>query len=527
MDVDQDIKRFERSKASRLLHENVWRDCFDYSWPARSNGFESEVLDAQSVQDRKARMLDTTATDAGRILASGVVSGSTPANSRWFGLESFGADDAGKRWLDTASQTLFDLIHSSNFDSAAYECAVDLVGAGWFALYVEEDREKGGFRFEQWPLAEVYCAESRSGGMIDIVYRAYSLSAEQAIREFGEQAVSQKLRDSVAREPDAMWEFLRCIKPRKMYVVGSRMAKTMPIESRDIEMATRHVCREQGYLEHPVMVPRWMRMPRSVYATGPMSDALPAIRELNYLKYLQKANLDMAVSGMWIAADDGVLNARSVKVGPRKIIVANSVDSMKPLTSGVNFDVSFVSEERLQAEVRRALMADQLQPQDGPAMTATEVNLRVALIRQMLGPVYARMQSEYLQPLIERCFGLALRAGVFGQPPASLAGRDLKIKYMSPLARAQRLEEVVAIERFNANMANILAAMPSVVDLIDGDEMTRVLADSTGLPRRCLIDEDAVQALRDQRAEQAAAAAKKAEQAQMQGMAAQAAMKAA
>jgi hypothetical protein len=67
-------------------------------------------------------------------------------------------------------------------------------------------------------------------------------------------------------------------------------------------------------------------------------------------------------------------------------------------------------QDKLQAQIRKILMADQLQAQDGPAMTATEVHVRVNLIRQLLGPIYARLQAEYLQPLIERCFGLAYRA---------------------------------------------------------------------------------------------------------------------
>ena len=102
---------------------------------------------------------------------------------------------------------------------------------------------------------------------------------------------------------------------------------------------------------------------------------------------MEKAAQDLAIAGMWIAEDDGVLNPRTVKVGPRRIIVANSVDSMKPLLTGADFNVAFTAEERLQASIRKIMMADQLQPQDGPAMTATEVHVRVALIRQLLGPV--------------------------------------------------------------------------------------------------------------------------------------------
>jgi hypothetical protein len=52
---------------------------------------------------------------------------------------------------------------------------------------------------------------------------------------------------------------------------------------------------------------------------------------------------------MWIAEDDGVLNPRLVKVEPRRIVVANSVDSMKPLLTGADFNVVFTVEERLWA----------------------------------------------------------------------------------------------------------------------------------------------------------------------------------
>ncbi|MBZ4252048.1 head-tail connector protein, partial [Streptococcus pneumoniae] len=77
-------------------------------------------------------------------------------------------------------------------------------------------------------------------------------------------------------------------------------------------------------------------------------------------------------------------NPRTVKVRGGSVIVANSVDSIKPLPSGADFNVSFSKADQMRAEIRKLLMADQLQPQDGPAMTATEVHVRVALIRQLL-----------------------------------------------------------------------------------------------------------------------------------------------
>lgn len=194
------------------------------------------------------------------------------------------------------------------------------------------------------------------------------------------------------------------------------------------------------------------------------------------------------------------MNPYSVKVGPRRIIVASSVNSMKPLLTGADFQVAFTAEDRLQASIRKIMMADQLQPQDGPAMTATEVHVRVALIRQLLGPVYGRFQAEYLQPLVERCFGIAFRAGVFPPPPDSMQAAHFNVRYISPLARAQKLEDVTAIERLGANVAQLSQVSPDVVDLVDTDEATRVVADALGVPAKVIRLTADVTSLRDQRA---------------------------
>jgi hypothetical protein len=78
------------------------------------------------------------------------------------------------------------------------------------------------------------------------------------------------------------------------------------------------------------------------------------------------ANMDLAIAGMWIGEDDGVLNPRTLKVGPRKVVVANSVDSLKPLEPPGNFELGAIEMQRLQRAIRKVLMADQLEPQPQP-----------------------------------------------------------------------------------------------------------------------------------------------------------------
>lgn len=525
-DGAQIVRRLNILKGLRQPHEYVWRDCFDHSWPIRGSGLQSNSLTAQQALDRKARLVDSTATDAGQLLASSLQAGMTPANARWFGLDVYNVDDGSKTWLDDKADQLHTEIHNANFDSEALDSMTDMVAAGWFALFVDVDRKVGGLVFDSWPLAQCYFASTRADGVVDTIYRLYSLSAEQCVTEFGSTNVSGNTLKMSKDNPDQLVELVQCIRPRAAgtYTPG-RMAKNMPFESCHVEVALQLTVKESGFEEFPVVCPRWALIPDSCYAVGPMFAALPDVRMLNDLKRMDYAACDIAVSGMWIAEDDGVLNPRTIKVGARKVIVANSVDSMKPLQTGANWQLADERIAQLQAAIRKLLMADQLQPQDGPAMTATEIHARIALIRQQLGPLFGRLQAEYLQALVTRCFMLCFRAGIFGPPPPALAGKSFAVRYISPLARSQKLEDVTAIQQTLTFLLPLAQFKPEVLDTYDLDEMARTLAEAQGVPQKCIRDMDALLALRAARAKQQQQAADAAHQQNLQTMAADATFK--
>lgn len=531
MIADQICKTLSTLKSLRSPHEQVWRDCFDHTYPVRGNGFYNEMMSAQEALNRKARIFDGTTTDASRTLSSSIQSGITPANSLWFGMDVAQSTEDERRWLGDSAEIIWENIHASNFDSAGFEGMLDVVCAGWCAMYIDQDREKGGYTFDLWPISGVFCSASKAGGKIDCVYRTYKLTAEQAVNEFGEGNVSESTRKLAKDKPQELVEFVHAIYPRTTHAVGAKLAKNMPIASCKVEVAAKKLVSESGYHEMPVVVPRWMMIPDSVYATGPVMDALPDARTLNEMVRMDLAAGDLALAGMWIAEDDGVLNPRTVKVGPRKIIVANSVDSMKPLQTGANFNYSDSRITRLQGAIRKTLMADQLQAQDGPAMTATEVHVRVSLIRQLLGPVYGRLQTEYLQPLIERCFGIAYRAGILGQAPESLAGRPYTVRYLSPLARAQKLEEVTAIDQYTAGCAAAAQAQvaagqtPDALDNVDLDAAARFRGEALGVPSVVMRSEADRDRVRQERADAQQAAQEQQQQMAMQQMAGQVALK--
>ena len=157
------------------------------------------------------------------------------------------------------------------------------------------------------------------------------------------------------------------------------------------------------------------------------------------------------------------------------------------------------------------MMSNQLQPQDGPAMTATEVHVRTQLIRQLLGPLYGRLQVEFLQQTVQRCFGIGLRAEAFNELPEGLVGKTATVKYLSPLAQAQKLEIVGAIERFQAGLFAQAQARPEVLDILDLDDSNRETGDMLGVPEKLIRSEEDVEQVRTERAEAQEAALKDAQ----------------
>ena len=505
------IKRLEQLKTRRSVVESEWRDCYRYTYPLRGVGLETSgsapsdpaTQNASTAQSNQADLLDSTGTDSARTLAAALQAGLTPSNSRWPLLDVGNPSDEERLWLDDAADTIWENIHASNFDAVGFECMLDMVGAGMFPMFVDE-APGGGYRFEEWPLANSYFAASTPGGPIDTVFNEFPLSVEQAAKDYGVDKLSEKTRKLLEDKPDEILHFVRCVYPRNAAAPAGKFARNMPYAAVHIERDHKHVVREAGYHELPLIVPRWNPVPGSAYAFGPTSEAKPDLKTLNETVKYVLANADLATAGMWGAVDDGVLNPKSVRVGPRKIIIMAERDNLWPLAPASKFDIAVLEIDRLQRNIRKILMADQLEPQQkaGTPPTATEIVVRVELIRQLLGPVYGRMQSEYLQALVRRCFGIAFRAGVLGRPPRSLAGREIFVRYNSPIARAQKAVDVAAMDRYEASLGmQAQAGLTDAVDMYDWDESRRVRAELLGVPAKLIPDREAVDKTRKDRAD--------------------------
>lgn len=528
------IKQLQNLRSLRSPLDQSYRDCYRLTYPGlQGAGFNEEHLDgfaaAATAQARSAELLDTTSTDAVRLLSSSVLSSLTPPNTRWFDLappvlSDDDLDQDGKEWLEDSAGRIHTMIHASNYDSEAIEFMNHQMITGMAGLYIElKDRK---FHFATWPLGHLYCQETLGAGYIDTVYREFTFTAQEAVIEFGLDALPRKLKDAyTANEHDTTkHKFVVAIRPRIRAgkQADGKTKKNLPWESLWVaECGT--VVRESGFHEMPVIVPRWLKIPDTDYARGPVFDALPDIKTLNKVKESMLMNMDLHVSGMWKGKDDGVVNLNTIKLGPRRIIPVGDMDNLQPLQSGgdIQFAISEISS--LQGSIRRMLLADQLGPTEKAIQTATEVQTRNNQVRQILGPIFARLQSEFLTHLVARCFGLTARAGLLPPVPESIAAGvgDFEVEYRSPLARSQKMQELEAIDQMTARVERIAEGKPEVMDFVNMDQIVMKFGDLLGVDPKLMNDENEVKKIRLARQKQQQAAAAQQQELAMAQMAAQ------
>jgi hypothetical protein len=123
-----------------------------------------------------------------------------------------------------------------------------------------------------------------------------------------------------------------------------------------------------------------------------------------------------------------------------------------------------------------------------PRMTAAEAMLRSQEKARLLAPTMGRQQSEFLGPMVERELDLLDQMGWLPPMPAVLkeAGGLVDVEYTSPLNKAQRAEEGLAIVRTIESATTLAQVDPTIMFNFDGDAIVRELAEINGVPEKLL-----------------------------------------
>lgn len=504
MDTQDVFTRYERMQKARANWEQHWEEIAERVLP-RSAEFTGEQ---EAGSKRTSKLYDATAALALERFSSAVESLLTPRGARWHTLRATNPlvdqDDDVRLWFDQIENLLFNFRYSpkSNFASQMHECYMSLGAFGTAALFVDE-RDVRGMTYRAVHLSDIFISEDENG-MIDTVFRRCEMTARQALRMFRDGDLSSDLRKLADERPDERVKLLHAVMPRTDRDPTRRGRRNLPFASGYFEIKTKHLIEEGGFENLPYIMSRYVTGPRETYGRSPAMTILPDIRMINEMSRTVIRAGQKVVDPPLLIADDGVIFPVNTTPGGTTFarLDGRTQPPVQPLYTGARVDIGFEMMEQRRRVINDAFLVTLFQILvETPTMTATEVLQRAQEKGALLAPTVGRQQSETLGPLIERELNILDEQGVLPPPPPIMieAQGEYEIEYVSPLSRAMKAEEGVGILRTMEMVQPIAAVDPSVMDNFDFDEITRILADTNGAPRKILRGQDDIENMRTQR----------------------------
>jgi hypothetical protein len=501
------LDRASELSSGRSNFETMWQEIAERILP----GAAAFNVMRTPGEKRTEKMFDATAALALRKFATIIESLLTPRNQKWHKLvaeeEGLAEDDEVKRYFDDLTKVLFRARYAptANFTGQIGSMYLDLGAFGTSSLFVEDDR---GLTYRTMPLAETLFTEN-SAGLIEALYRKFTYTAAQAVQKFGDRC-PPKVREAAQRSPQAPFNFVHCVEPINEEN-GKGLPKGMRFASTYVSEADKLICKEGGYYTQPFVVARDLTSAGEIYGRSPSTWILPDVKMLNEMNKTIIRAAHKAVDPPIMLQEDGALSAFDLRPGALNPggLGTNGEELAKPFVSGADIGLGLDLLQAKQAMVNEAYFITLFQILiESRNMTATEVMERAQEKGMLLGPLMGRQQSEFLGPLIEREIDIAARRGDLPPMPDALleAGGLYKVEYESPLARAQRAEEGVAIMRTVEGLQAFVATNPEILDNFDLDEISRTLGEVNGMAAKLFRPRDAVEELRAQRAQQQQAA---------------------
>ena len=492
-----------KSNLSRLMEkrstwESHWQEIADLMLPRKA-----EITKERARGDKRStQIFDATGIHSLELLAASLHGMLTSSANRWFSLRfkeaTLNENDEAREWLEDSIDKMYLGFARSNFQQEIFENYHDLIAFGTSCLMVEED-EEDIIRFSARHIKEIYVEENKKG-LIDNVYRKFKLTADQAMQKFGAENLSKEVNTTHKTNPYDEVEICHVVRPRFNYDSSKKDKKNMKFQSVYFEHGTDHIISIGGFNENPYVVSRYLKSSTEIYGRSPAMSALSDCKVLNKMvEHGLKAAAKM-IDPPLLVPDDSMLAPVRMTPGSLNYYRSGSRDRIEPLNIGQNTASTLNAENQRREAIAKMFHVDQLQVQSNRTMTATEVLQRNEEKMRILGPVMGRIQSELLEPMINRVFLIMLRNRLFAEAPAILANQEIDIEYVSPMAIAQKGQELQNVMRGLELFGSLAQSMP-VMDYIDENGLVKQLIQTLGLPARMIKSDKQVEAIRMERQE--------------------------
>jgi len=324
-----------------------------------------------------------------------------------------------------------------------------------------------------------------------------------------DEIIKKQLEDGKNEQEYTVWNY---IYPNDGKIEDiPRERKYLSVYWRDGANATVLDIRSFSY--KPIIAPRWSEI-EGPYGYGPGHLALSDCKELQKLEEDKLEAVAVAIRPPITVPEDMAglpINNYPGGVTPRKDggMSPDSKHAILPLYN-VRPDLNAMRETIMQVEQRidkafftdlfAMMLALSARPKQ---MTAREVNELAQEKMSLLGPVLSNMDIGLLDPVVDATMQILLENGTIPPPPEVLQGVEYKTKYVSVLhTEMQATSAMGSMIKLLDFAAIMIQLKPDVADKIDADQGIDEAAQALDCPATFILDDEAVAAVRQARAEQ-------------------------
>jgi len=490
-----------KNNLSRLMDrrsnwETHWQEVADLVIPRKS-----DIVDEKVKGDKRhLEVFDATAIHSLELLASSLHGMLTSSANRWFSLRFketiLNENDEAKEWLEDVTDKMYIAFQRSNFQQEIFETYHDLCAFGTAGMFIEED-EIDIVRFSARHIKEIYISENAKG-LVDCIYRRFKLTAKAAVEKFGIENVSRELQNTIKHSPFDEVEFCHVVKPRDIYNPKKEDKMNMPFISVYMEMESGKIISIGGFREFPYVVPRFLKSSNEIYGRSPGMNSLADVKVLNKMVEVGLKAAQKQVDPPLLVPDDSLMLPIRTAPGSLNYYRSGSRDRIEPLNIGANNPLGLNMEEQRRKAISQTFHVDQLLVTENRNMTATEVAQRSEEKMRILGPTLGRLQVELLNPTVIRVFNIMLRNNLFKPAPEVLINQEIDVEYVSPMALAQKGQELSSIIRGLEIFGQIGQVAP-VTDYLDPRGLVKEIIKILGIPAKIIRSDAEVQQITEQK----------------------------
>jgi len=475
------MDKYQRAKTVRDQFVPLFEECYEFSMPQRES-FYTEAIG----QRRDEKIFDETAVVGVQEFASRLQQGLVPNFARWADFIA-GSEvpkdqrEAVNNDLDEVTEYVFEILQNSNFGQEVHESFMDLaVGTG--VLHVTEGDAVQPIVFSAIPLPHVVL-DTGPDDKIDHVYRERNVRYSHIPLLYPNGNFSKQLMDKMQQTPDAKTKILEVVcKDYSKLNQDAHFDYVVDCESKTLIRSNSF----DGVGSNPYICFRWSKCSGEVYGRGPLMNALSAVKTTNLTMQLVLENAQMAISGIYQLDDDGIVNPDTISLVPGTVIPkAPNSAGLQPIRAAGNFDVSQFIFSEMRMNIKKALYNEMLGDPNKTPATATEIAERMADLSRQIGSAFGRLQSEMVQPVLQRVVHILRKQGRIEIPTVN--GRQVKVRSSSPLSQAQSRQDIssttqwlqVVQQGFGPEIMNLL---------VSGEEVATYLAKKYGVPDSLIRD---------------------------------------